>query len=61
MMVCWHPQFPDVAGELASRGAEVILLPIWGGNENERVLWPWLGDLRSRIGREAQARTAPSE
>jgi predicted amidohydrolase len=25
--------FPEVARELAARGAEVILMPIWGGNE----------------------------
>jgi predicted amidohydrolase len=33
MMVCWDVHFPEVARELARRGAEVIFLPIWGGNE----------------------------
>ena len=33
MMICWDVHFPEVARELASRGAEVILMPIWGGNE----------------------------
>jgi predicted amidohydrolase len=106
MMICWDLHFPEVARELAARGAEVILLPIWGGNEtlararaienqlyvvasgydfrtriygkdgkplataakdpevlvtevdlNDRLLWPWLGDWRARIWREAPART----
>ena len=106
MMICWDVHFPEVARELAARGAEVILMPIWGGNEtlararaienqlylvtsgydfrtriygkdgkplatagkdpevlvtdvdlNERLLWPWLGDWRARIWREAPART----
>jgi predicted amidohydrolase len=92
------------ARALAAGGAEVLLVPIWGGNENlararaiesqvhlvasgcdfptriydrtwkviaaaprdpevvvaevdlaERTLWPWLGDRRSRIWREAPA------
>ena len=33
MMICWDLHFPEVARELAARGAEVILMPIWGGNE----------------------------
>lgn len=33
MMICWDVHFPEVARSLAGRGAEVILLPIWGGNE----------------------------
>jgi predicted amidohydrolase len=33
MMICWDLHYPEVARELAARGAEVILLPIWGGNE----------------------------
>ena len=102
MMICWDLHYPEVARELAQRGAEVIFMPIWGGNEtlaksraienqihlvasgydfpttvydrkgeviaqekeksgvilseidlNERVMWPWLGDWRSRIWREA--------
>jgi len=31
-MVCWDVHFPEVARELANRGAEVLALPIWGGN-----------------------------
>ena len=105
MMICWDVSYPEVARELAQRGAEVIFMPIWGGNEtlararaienqvhlvasgydfptsiydrkgellaeekaksgvivseidlNERVMWPWLGDWRSRIWREAPVR-----
>jgi predicted amidohydrolase len=105
LMICWDVHFPEVARELAARRAEVILMPIWGGNEtlararaienqlylvasgydfrtaiydkagqplvtadkdpsvivtevdlNERLLWPWLGDWRSRIWREGPAR-----
>ena len=33
MMICWDVQYADPARELARRGAEIILLPIWGGNE----------------------------
>ncbi len=33
MMICWDVHFPEVARELSHRGAELILLPIWGGNE----------------------------
>lgn len=32
MMVCWDVHFPEVARNLANNGAEVIALPIWGGN-----------------------------
>jgi predicted amidohydrolase len=32
MMVCWDVHFPEVARQLANRGAEVLALPIWGGN-----------------------------
>lgn len=32
IMICWDVHFPEVARELANRGAEVIALPIWGGN-----------------------------
>lgn len=32
MMICWDLQFPQVARKLAEAGAEVIALPIWGGN-----------------------------
>ena len=33
MMICWDVQFPEPARALAAKGAEIILLPIWGGNE----------------------------
>jgi predicted amidohydrolase len=33
VMICWDVQFPEPARALAAQGAEVILLPIWGGNE----------------------------
>jgi predicted amidohydrolase len=32
-MICWDVQFPEPARALALKGAEVILLPIWGGSE----------------------------
>lgn len=32
MMVCYDVFFPEVARELSLNGAEVIALPIWGGN-----------------------------
>jgi predicted amidohydrolase len=33
MMICWDVQYADPARNLALRGAELIFLPIWGGNE----------------------------
>ena len=33
MMICWDSSYPEVARALAVRGAEVIFLPIWGGQE----------------------------
>ena len=33
IMICWDVSYPEVARELAARGAEIILMPIWGGNE----------------------------
>jgi predicted amidohydrolase len=33
LMICWDVQFADPARALALRGAEMILMPIWGGNE----------------------------
>ena len=33
MMICWDSSYPEVARALAARGAEVIFLPIWGGQE----------------------------
>jgi predicted amidohydrolase len=102
ILICWDIQFPEGARRLASKGAEIILLPIWGGIEplfparaienqiilvtssfdsttgiwdergeqlavasengtlaiaevdlSEEVYWEWLGNLRSRIPREA--------
>ncbi len=32
-MICWDVQYPDPARALALRGAEMILMPIWGGSE----------------------------
>jgi len=32
MMICWDVAFPEPARALAMGGAEVILMPIWGGN-----------------------------
>jgi predicted amidohydrolase len=34
MMICWDVQYADPARALALRGAELILMPIWGGNVN---------------------------
>jgi predicted amidohydrolase len=33
MMICWDVHFPEVARGLAADGAELILMPIWGGHE----------------------------
>jgi len=33
IMICWDVAYPEIARELAAKGAEVILMPIWGGNE----------------------------
>ena len=33
MMICYDVFFPDPAKALARQGAEIVLLPIWGGNE----------------------------
>ena len=32
MMICWDLQFPEVARQLSDNGAEVIVMPIAGGN-----------------------------
>jgi predicted amidohydrolase len=32
LMICWDVQYSDPARALALKGAELILLPIWGGN-----------------------------
>jgi predicted amidohydrolase len=33
MMICWDVHYTDPARALALKGAEVIVMPIWGGNE----------------------------
>ena len=33
MMICWDVSYPEVARELAAGGAEILFMPIWGGNE----------------------------
>ncbi len=33
VMICWDVQFSEPARALAAQGAELILVPIWGGNE----------------------------
>ncbi len=33
LMICWDVQFPEPARALALQGAELLLLPIWGGSE----------------------------
>jgi predicted amidohydrolase len=33
LIVCWDVQFPEPARAMARQGAEILLLPIWGGNE----------------------------
>ncbi|MCK5468390.1 MAG: carbon-nitrogen hydrolase family protein, partial [Cyclobacteriaceae bacterium] len=32
MMICWDVYFPEPARMLAMQGAEIIFMPIWGGN-----------------------------
>lgn len=32
MMICWDVTFPEAARSLAQQGAEVLMLPIWGGD-----------------------------
>jgi predicted amidohydrolase len=107
LMICWDVTFPEAARSLAQKGAEIIFLPIWGGDVNlakaraienqlylvsstydmisavfdqegkvvreatnndpvavveldlnKRKLWPWIGDLKSRIFREAPPQKA---
>lgn len=33
LMICWDVQYADPARALALRGAELILMPIWGGSQ----------------------------
>ena len=33
LMICWDVQFPEPWRALGLQGAELVLLPIWGGNE----------------------------
>ncbi len=33
LMICWDVQYADPARAMARQGAELILMPIWGGNE----------------------------
>ena len=33
LMICYDVMFPDPARALTNRGAEIILMPIWGGDE----------------------------
>jgi len=33
IMICWDVQYPEPARALGLRGAEIILLPIWDGNQ----------------------------
>lgn len=32
MMICWDVFFPEVSRELSLKGAEIIFMPIWGGD-----------------------------
>jgi predicted amidohydrolase len=33
IMICWDIHFPEPARAMAMKGAELLLVPIWGGNE----------------------------
>jgi len=33
LMICWDVQFPEPCRAMGAKGAELILLPIWGGSE----------------------------
>jgi predicted amidohydrolase len=33
LMICWDAQFPEPARALGLEGAELVLLPIWGGSD----------------------------
>jgi predicted amidohydrolase len=32
MMICWDVFFPEVARQISLNGAEIIFMPIWGGD-----------------------------
>jgi predicted amidohydrolase len=58
IMICWDVTFPETAGALVKKGAEVIFLPIWGGNlilararaiENQVYLVSSTYDMKSAI------------
>jgi len=107
IMICWDVTFPEPARVLAQKGAEMIFLPLAGGDItlakaraienqvyvvsstydmitavfdhegkvvqeareknpvivvdvdlNKQTLWPWIGDLKSRIPREIPSQNA---
>jgi len=33
LTICWDVQFPEPSRAMALKGAEIILLPIWGGSD----------------------------
>ncbi len=33
MLICWDIHFPEPARSMAAQGADLLLLPIWGGND----------------------------
>jgi predicted amidohydrolase len=33
VQICWDVQFPEPSRAMALGGAELVLVPIWGGNE----------------------------
>lgn len=33
IMICWDLQFPEPCRAMAAQGAEIVLLPIWGGSD----------------------------
>ena len=33
LMICWDVQFPEPCRAMGAKGADLVLLPIWGGNE----------------------------
>lgn len=33
LIICWDLQFPEPSRAMAAKGAEMLLLPIWGGSE----------------------------